>query len=223
MPCRTRGHVQFALRAQLNELKNCHALQLGEEVPKKTQLTGTLPVEPYQPANHPWVVPVILPDRQESDKMAELPHRCSKATGIKASGVGTKRLCGNISPATDRMPTAAQVPNRNGSPSVVSIRRRPRNASNGKTFKTDGPSDPEVMAAEKISITSSIRLLPSPEVAVRSSAKTMQMHFSRDDFHQATSHRLSTDRTEEGEDVQGGAKEWSPGWQFACSCLLRHK
>lgn len=77
VPCRTRGHVQFALRAQLNELKNCHALQLGEEVPKKTQLTGTQPVEPYQPANHPWVVPVILPDRQESDKMAELPHRCS--------------------------------------------------------------------------------------------------------------------------------------------------
>ena len=128
------------------------------------------------------------------------------ATGIKASGVGTKRLCGNISPATDRMPTAAQVPNRNGSPSVVSIRRRPRNRAMGKrSRRTDGRTDPEVMAAEKISITSSLSIPASrkwPVVLLRKPCKCTFPAMTSIKPHR----RIASQRTEPGTTYRAGPK-----------------
>ena len=139
----SRTIIQSVLHAHLVELKNCHALQLIEKLPKRpNSLELCRWSMPFHTNQQIIRGSFQLSSQTDRNQTKWLKFLIDAATGIKASGVGTKRLCGNISPATDRMPTAAQVPNRNGSPSVVSIRRRPRDASNGKTFKTDGPDGP---------------------------------------------------------------------------------
>ena len=96
-----------------------------------------------------------------------------------------------------------------------------RNASNGKTFKTDGPSDPEVMAAERISITSSIRSIRKwPFVLLRKPCKCTFPAMTSIKPHRRIASQPRKDRRTGGDGAQGWTKEWTPGWQFALFCLL---